>query len=273
VANKNTKYEILVAQIHQAMLDYDGFENLRVEHNVTLTGKSGSTHQIDVYWEFIAAGLTYRTCIECKNYSSSVKKSHVAAFSEILRDIGNVNGVIATTVSFQKGAKLLANHNNIRLVLVNYMLKDIHITSRPKSIKYENLKIIFNKNNIKEKLRKKGLKKYSLSYCIDGNTPLFDSKNEPVETFNSLFGKRETNKGRNFIQDINLFMDTNEMGKLLIESIYVDISHTHLPEMKNIIHFPNVAKAVIEDIVKNNIFYLHDDGCLSDKPTSLETKS
>lgn len=57
--NKNTEYEQLVAQIHQGMLGYDGFENLRVEHDVTLVGKRGATHQIKVYWEFKAAGTTY----------------------------------------------------------------------------------------------------------------------------------------------------------------------------------------------------------------------
>ena len=111
--NRNNEYEQLVAQIYQGMLEYDGFENLRVEHDVTITGKSVATHQIDVYWEFKAAGTTYKTCVECKNYSSAVKKLHVAAFAETLRDIGNANGIIATTSSFQRGAKLLAEQNNI----------------------------------------------------------------------------------------------------------------------------------------------------------------
>ena len=37
-----------------------------------IQGISGCEHQIDVYWEFIIAGIRHRVAVECKNYSDSV---------------------------------------------------------------------------------------------------------------------------------------------------------------------------------------------------------
>lgn len=70
----STPYELLVQELHQALLNNDGVENINVRHNVKIKGRSGATHQIDVYWEFKLAGVTYKTCIECKHYNTSVKK-------------------------------------------------------------------------------------------------------------------------------------------------------------------------------------------------------
>lgn len=75
MADPNVEYEKLVAEIHQAMLSHDGFENLRVEHNVVIIGRSGAKHQIDVFWEFKPAGMTYRTYVGSKNYQSIYRGS------------------------------------------------------------------------------------------------------------------------------------------------------------------------------------------------------
>lgn len=194
MSNSNTEYERLVARIPLGMLKYDGFENLRVDHDVTLVGKSGATHQIDVFWEFKAAGTIYRTCVECKNYTSSVKKSHVAAFAATLADIGNANGIIATTSSFQKGAKLLADQNNIRLVLVNSLLKTIHITMHPKATNYSNVSINFNQGSMKEALIRNGLEEFSTEWSSTGEHPLLDANGNCVATFNTALNRHPKNR-------------------------------------------------------------------------------
>ena len=48
-----------------------------------------------------------------------------------------------------------------------------------------------------------------------------------------------------------------------LESMLVNISYSKAPIIKSIINSPNSAAAVIEDIVENNIHYLHDDGRVS----------
>ncbi len=263
MTNRNTEYERLVARILQGMLKYDGFENLLVDHNVTLIGKSGATHQIDVFWEFKAAGTIYRTCVECKNYTSAVKKSHVAAFAATLNDIGNANGIIATTSSFQKGAKLLAEQNNIRLVLVNNLLKTIHITTHPKLTDYSNLAINFNQDSVHEALIRNNLKKFLIEWNSTGEHPLLDSTGNAVETFNTILNRHHKAEGHNRIDGVNLYLDIEKLGLVLIDSIEFDVKYVDLPPIESVINSPNSALAVIEDIVDENVHYLHDDGSVN----------
>ncbi|WP_161632475.1 restriction endonuclease, partial [Tolumonas lignilytica] len=204
MTNVNTEYEKLVATIHQGMLNYDGFDNLRVEHNITLIGKSGAKHQIDVFWEFKAAGTTYRTCVECKNYSSSVKKLHVAAFASVLNDIGNANGIIATTSSFQKGALLLAKENNIRLVTVNHLLQSIHLTMNPTQSNIDNLQFQFSRDSIVSALKRNNITELNFNYMINGNDFLLDENNNPVIKIADLIRSHVKNEGENIIENVNL---------------------------------------------------------------------
>lgn len=263
MSNENKEYELLVARILQGMLKYDGFENLCVDHDVTLIGKSGATHQIDVFWEFKAAGTVYRTCVECKNYNSAVKKLHVAAFSATLSDIGNANGIIATTSSFQKGAKLLAEQNNVRLVLVNNLLKTIHITMHPRLANYSNFGVNFNQDSVREALIRNSLQEFTIEWSSTGENPLFDANGNSVETFNTILKKHPKTNGRNRIDGVNLYFDIEKLGLVLIDSIEFDVSHVNLPLMESIIESPNSAMAVIEDIVDENKHYLHDDGSVN----------
>lgn len=263
MSNRNTEYELLVARILQGMLKYDGFETLRVEHDVVLTGKSGATHQIDVFWEFKAAGTIYRTCVECKNYTSAVKKSHVAAFSATLADIGNANGIIATTSSFQKGAKLLAQQNNIRLVLVNNLLKTIHIMVHPQQTNYSNLSMNFCPDSIREALTRNNLDQFSIEWSASGEHPLLNKRGDAVETFNTILNKHPSKDERNCIEGVNLYLDIEGLGPVMIDSIEFDVSHIQLPPIESIIESPNSAKAVLEDIIDENKHYLHDDGSVN----------
>ena len=139
------------------MLHSDGVENINVLHNVKIIGRSGASHQIDVYWEFKLAGVTYKTCIECKHYNSSVKKSHIAAFSAVLEDIGNATGIFATTEGYQEGALLFAQAKGIRLLLVNPLLKTVGITMNTTIPSTTFTAINYNKKQTSERLAALGL--------------------------------------------------------------------------------------------------------------------
>ncbi len=260
MTNPNIEYEKLVAEILQGMLEFDGLENLRVEHDVTITGKSGASHQIDVFWEFKAAGTIYRTCVECKRYKSSVKKSHVASFAEVLRDIGNANGIIATTNSFQKSAKLLAKENNIRLVLVNHLIKTIHLSVIPIMSNFVNPKFNFNNASVKRALKSKGLTKFEMNFKYLGDHYLQDSKGNDKVRLNELMNTDTLKPGHNIIDCPDLFLDVDGLGAVQLETIEIDMLQREAQPMESVIESPNSAKAVIEDIVDSNIHYLHDDG-------------
>ncbi len=263
MSNPNTEYEKLVAEILQGMLDFDGFENLRVAHDVTITGKSGATHQIDVFWEFKAAGTTYRTCVECKNYKSAVKKSHVASFAEVLRDIGNANGIIATTNSFQKGAKLLAKENNIRLVLVNHLIKSIRLSIVPIMSDFVNPKFNFNDASIRRAMKDKRLTKLEKNLSYFGDQYLKDSEGNDKVRLNELINTNTLKAGHNIIDCTDLFIDIEGLGSVMLDSIEIEMVLHRAQPMESIIESPHSARAVIEDMVDRNIHYLHDDGTVN----------
>ena len=47
--SKATEYELFVQNIYRRLYSVEGIDNPVIMHNVTLTGKSGATHQIDLY--------------------------------------------------------------------------------------------------------------------------------------------------------------------------------------------------------------------------------
>ena len=77
-------YEKVTRAIFQALVDQDKAQNISVEHNKQLQGKYLS-HQCDVYWKFISAGMEYSTIVECKNWSRPVGASAVRDFFGKLR--------------------------------------------------------------------------------------------------------------------------------------------------------------------------------------------
>lgn len=121
-------YEKFVQEIYQTLLNQTAVKTIKVEHDVKLKGKAGVAHQIDVYWEFELAGVRYRTCIECRHYSSRVEKSEVFAFAGIIDDLGDVNGIMVTTIGYQSGAEAVASVNpRIRLLKLNPVLQTIRL--------------------------------------------------------------------------------------------------------------------------------------------------
>lgn len=270
--NPNIEYEKLVGEIHQAMLKYEGAENLIVEHDVKIEGKSGATHQIDLFWEFKLAGVKYRTCVECKNYKSPVKKSHVAAFSAILEDIGNSNGIIATTENFQKGAKLFAKEKNIRLILVNYLINTINITSSPKFLDYKNWSFEFNKDFVKEILDKNNLDSYTFNFIFQPHDAIYDKNGNEVETFESFLKQHKSKKGENRIETSSELYISTELGLIPFTALSYDMVYVDLPSFSSTIQINSGSKAVLQDIVNNNIHYLNDDGTMT-KEKALKIKT
>lgn len=113
--NPNTEYEKFAQEIYQRLVNADVIKTTVVKHNVKLIGKSGQTHQIDVYWEYEIAGVKHKVAIECKNYDNAVPVGTVRDFYGVLADLNNVAGIMLTKVGYQKGAKDYASHYGISL--------------------------------------------------------------------------------------------------------------------------------------------------------------
>lgn len=118
--NSGIDYEKIVQSIYQQILDEsDGVETITVQHNVIMRGKSGSNHQIDVYWEFVKAGITYRTIVQAKEYKQKVTQGLLIQFAGVIQDLPiGTQGIFITTEGYQKGAIQFASHNGIKLCLL-----------------------------------------------------------------------------------------------------------------------------------------------------------
>ena len=124
MAKNGTEFETFVKAIYEEILAYDGYDTVKVEHNVKVNGKSGQLHQLDVYWEFKIAGITHRVAVECKQYAKTISVGKVRDFYGALEDIGNIHGIFVTTKGYQSGAIKYAAHKGISLKVVHEPTSD-----------------------------------------------------------------------------------------------------------------------------------------------------
>ena len=110
-----TRYELFVKEIYEAILRYEGVENINVQHDIKIKGSSGVERQIDIYWEFKTAGVKYRLIIECKDYKTAVPLEKIDAFHSKVSDIGGAIGVFVSKNGYQRGAIELAQKYGIQL--------------------------------------------------------------------------------------------------------------------------------------------------------------
>lgn len=140
--NEAIQYEQLTQSIYQAILQNEANNNIEVEHNVPITGRSGVAHQIDVLWRFKQAGVEHTVLIECKNYATNLTLEKVRNFFGVLHDIGNARGLIVTKTGYQSGAAKFAKYYGIDLKVLRKptehdwhgRVKNIHITITAKTV-------------------------------------------------------------------------------------------------------------------------------------------
>ncbi|MBI4996785.1 MAG: restriction endonuclease [Rhodocyclales bacterium] len=107
------EFEDHVRQVYQTLLDQKG-EKILVARDVTIRGKGGQDHQIDVYYEFELTGLRYQVAIECKNMQRPVEKERVMAFWAKVHDCPGVRGCMVAANGYQSGARQFAEDNGIK---------------------------------------------------------------------------------------------------------------------------------------------------------------
>lgn len=113
--NTGKPYEALTQRVFERLLAQAGNICANVERDVVLAGK-GTSHQIDVTFQFVVGPVRYRTIVQCKDWASAVKQEQVLAFREVLDDIpGQPRGIIVSRSGFQQGARKFAQHHGIEL--------------------------------------------------------------------------------------------------------------------------------------------------------------
>ena len=117
------------------IVDWQGFEqfvtdlykddgNVKVEHNVTLKGKSNANRQIDVLITRKSKLHSYQTMVECKYWNKKVERNTVDIVYAGMDDLNIEKGVIFTTTGYEKGAIEYAKSKNIDIFLVRDLTPD-----------------------------------------------------------------------------------------------------------------------------------------------------
>lgn len=149
--NTGKTFEKLAQEIYQAFCDFDisenGFKKIQVQHDVKIQGKSGATHQIDVFWEFNLAGVNYKTLVEVKDWKSPVEKEQILSLKAKIDDIPNSNGIFVSRTGFQEGAKIYAEHSGIQLYTLNEDA-DLNIVLNFITTHYEDLQVIVDMDDL-----------------------------------------------------------------------------------------------------------------------------
>jgi hypothetical protein len=120
--NCGKEFEHLVKSIYEEMLLSEG-HNLNVLHDIKLEGKSGQKHQIDLLWNYEAAGIKQQVLIECKNYSRNVSIGKIRDFFGVIDDIPGSVGVFICSSNYQKGAIEYAKAKGIQLFSIESLNK------------------------------------------------------------------------------------------------------------------------------------------------------
>jgi hypothetical protein len=112
-------FEEYVQEVYSILLNLRD-EGVMVTRDATLFGRRSDTpHQIDVFYEFIRAGIRHRVAIECKCTARPTEKSEVSSFFAVVHDIGDVIGVMVSRSGYQSGAIKFAQTHNILALTVD----------------------------------------------------------------------------------------------------------------------------------------------------------
>ncbi|MGM0965636.1 restriction endonuclease [Bacillus pumilus] len=112
---KADRLESLIQYVYQELSKYSNKE-IKILNKHNLVGKSGVTHNIDVYYQFEQNGIKHKVIFECKNWNSKVSKEKVLTLKSIIEDIPNSVGIMVAPQGYQKGAKEFAAHHGIQLI-------------------------------------------------------------------------------------------------------------------------------------------------------------
>ena len=114
-------YEVFVTSLQQAILLSDAIttqQNILVQRDKRIKGKSGRARQFDVYWEYELGGITYRTIIECRDHSRPLSIDQIDGLAGKMRDFPGIRAAMATSAGYQSGARDMADEYDIDLLIV-----------------------------------------------------------------------------------------------------------------------------------------------------------
>jgi hypothetical protein len=85
------------------------------KRDITLEGKSGGKHEIDILAEKSDGITTFRVMVECKAWNKPIEKDVVSKVSYVMRDLGLNKAIIVSLEGWRIGAEKSANELGIEL--------------------------------------------------------------------------------------------------------------------------------------------------------------
>lgn len=111
-------FELFVAEM------YSDSNEVIVEHDVTLIGKSNAKRQIDVKVTQKTKLHEYITIIECKRWKKPVTRQVIDVLFASVEDLNANKGVIFTTKGYEEGAIEYAKNKNIDIFIIRDIRDD-----------------------------------------------------------------------------------------------------------------------------------------------------
>lgn len=266
MAKQGTEFEQFSKELYEEILGQHDLKNLKVQHDVSLKGATGQSHQIDVYWEFLLGGITHKVAVECKDYTSPVSVGRIRDFAAALDDIGGIKGIFLTKVGYQAGAKVFAQGKGIALKTVKSeditvedfkgsgLVTQVHANITALMIDNVVRSIAFDNEYILDQA--KGEKLYIELACTDDQVMILDKDKQPLFSFYEFTesAPREPTNTQGLVFEKDLtesphYLDyPNSPFPLKIQRIKITYD-TYSHSEKITVTAKATAKAIIRDIL------------------------
>jgi hypothetical protein len=111
--NNGATFEGYVHYVYDSILNLRG-EKIQVSKNTVFRVNERESYEIDIYYEFVHAGVRHRVAVECKDWRKPVDQGQVLLFHQKIKNIGDeVVGVFVSRKGYQSGAIEVAKRHGI----------------------------------------------------------------------------------------------------------------------------------------------------------------
>ena len=276
--NTGVPYEVLTQQIFQQLLNQSDVKNVRVEQNVILKGKTAA-HQIDVFWQYEVAGITYTTVVQTKDWSQTVQQGQLLMFKSVLEDLPNQpRGVFVTRTGYQSGAKDYAMAHGIQLYELRPPkdddLKDgiatIKLTMHILTPRFSSPQFVADDQWLTTECQKRGVpiveaRAISIS-GLDSEIFFFGEDGGKKCDFKSALKKLlpphykaspETDKEYNFDQPSFLHTGSSRFPRIKVAAVRAKVSVTK-EERTEVLKAENIAAFILRDVNGNKTQFIDE---------------
>ena len=180
MAYRGKAHDVIIAELVDQIKKEGSVQTLVVETYKNLKGISGTTHQFDVYWEFLTRGKTHRCVIEVRYWDKPVSVQKLSRFRKTINDVQALStGIFLASSGFEKNARKYAKRQNIDVWVYPFSIKVENEEVTFFVAKFEYVSPVFDEVWIERVLKPKLQEETHLPANLEGTdeeTHLFDEK-------------------------------------------------------------------------------------------------